>query len=127
MLNEKRISELAGISRAQWDWEQRADARDAAEAERAANAATVERIPIPPKSEERLRLEAIIKSAFPYLGEPAVLYLIATYMLVFVGAGINGHRIRTWEVRRGRVSGADSPQLRALNAFLSSGLDWVNI
>lgn len=129
MLSEKRKSELAGFSREEWEWEQGADARIKSDVAFMANAALVERIPIPPKSEKRIRVETSLKSAFPDLGEPAILYLISPNTLVFVGAGVNGHRIRTWGIRRGpnRVPMPDSPQIRALNDFLASGLDWVQI
>jgi hypothetical protein len=125
MLSEKRKSELAGISREQWEWEQGAAQRAKDDAEFLARAASIERIPIPPKSEKRLKLERQFTEAFPNPGEPVYVTHPVHWLILIIAHGINGRELRRFPVRHGLVELPDSLQARALNDFLTSGLDWV--
>lgn len=73
MLSEKRLEELVGISRAQWEWEQKAEERDAAYAKFMEQAALIEPyqfIPNPAIERKRGEIASALSAAWPYNAWP---------------------------------------------------------
>ena len=74
MLSKGRQAELAGISREEWEREEQSSRLMAWEPPQ-----EWEPIPIPPPTAKRMRLEEILKAAFPALGEPATIIHPVSY------------------------------------------------
>lgn len=127
MLSENRKSELAGISREQWEWEHGASQRAINDAEFIARALLVEPIPIPKKTEERILLERRLGALLPDLGVPAYLMRSTLYQILLIARGVDGRILRRFAVRNSSIQLPVSPLASALNDFIASGIDWIAI
>jgi hypothetical protein len=134
---ENRLAELAGISREEWEWEQRAEEREANYRRWLAQAAEIEpfHYEIPPKiKEQRQKIAAALSAAWPYQGSASdhrIIMRLAPWMLAIVdGFLVNGHimqKIGT-DMHFGepeRVCLADERQRAAAQLFVDSGFAWA--
>jgi hypothetical protein len=118
MLSKGRQAELAGISREEWEREEQSSRLMAWEPPQ-----EWEPIPIPPPTAKRMRLEEILKAAFPALGEPATIIHPVRWLVLIIAKGINGREIRRFH----EPFDGNSPEANAVREFIAWGGDWVHI
>jgi hypothetical protein len=136
MLSERRKSELAGLSRHEWEWEQSAPERARADAELCAHAREPREIdpaflPDHCRVEDSLKkrdfLAQQLRAAFAHLPPKTYCTRLAPWLLILHEKGCisNATIFSRWRISENRIDRADSPQIFALNHFLAAGFDWV--